>query len=101
VLEQRFGSLEKRVRLEYHPLATAKRPVIDATVAILRKHAQVLHMDFDKARLSSAPKNAVIQRPGKKFRKNGNQIEAHRCCQSNVPVRVADIASHPNASSLP
>jgi hypothetical protein len=66
---------------------------------ILGKHPQVLYMNLDKACFASAPENAVIQRPGKEFWKNGNQIEAHRCCQSNVPVCLADIASHPTVCS--
>jgi hypothetical protein len=58
-------------------------------------------MDLDEARLASPPQNAVIQRPGKKFWKNGNQIEAHRSCQSNALAAFRDIASNPNAGSLP
>jgi phage FluMu protein Com len=80
VAENCFGRLEERLRLEHHPLAAAKRPIIDAAVAILGEHTQILHMDLDEARLASPPQNAVIQRPGKKFWKNGNQIEAHRSC---------------------
>jgi hypothetical protein len=32
----------------------------------------------------------VIERACKKFRKNCNQIKAHCCCQSNVPMGFAD-----------
>jgi hypothetical protein len=80
VAENRFGRLEQRLGLEHHALAAAKRPIIDAAVAILGEYTQILHLDFDQARLASPPQNAVIQGPGKKFRKNGNQIEAHRSC---------------------
>jgi hypothetical protein len=101
VPKQRFDRLKERLRLKHHPFAPAKRPVIDAAMPILGKHPQVLYVNLDEACLASAPENTVIQRPGKKFRKNGNQIEAHRCCQSNVPVCFADIACHSNAGSLP
>jgi len=80
VAENRFGRLEQRLRLEHHALAAAKRPIIDAAVAILGEHTQILDMDLDEARFASPPQNAVIQRPGKKFWKNSNQIEAHRFC---------------------
>jgi hypothetical protein len=80
VAENRFGRLEERLRLQHHPLAAAKRPIIDAAVAILGEYAQILHVDVDQARLASPPQNAVIQRPSKKFWENGNQIEAHRSC---------------------
>src|SRR5580704_2591949 len=67
VPKQRFDRLKKRLRLEHHPLAPAKRPVIDAAMPILGKHPQVLYMNLDKACFASAPENAVIQRPGKEF----------------------------------
>jgi hypothetical protein len=78
--ENRFGRLEERLGLEHHPFAAAKRPIIDAAVAILSEGTQILHLDLDQAGLASPPQNAVIQRAGKKFWENGNQIEAHRCC---------------------
>jgi len=57
-------------------------------------------MNLDEACLASSPQNTVIQRPREKLWKNGNQIEAHRCCQSNVPVYFADIGVLPNLGFL-
>jgi hypothetical protein len=75
--KQCFDRLEKRFRFEHHPFAPAKRPVIDAAVAILSEQAQVLYVDLDEVRLASTSEDAVIERACKKFRENGNQVEAH------------------------
>ena len=88
--KKRFSRFEKRLRFEHHPFPPAKRPVIDAAVAILGEHTQVLYVDLDEVCLASAPEDAVIERACKEFRKNCNQIKPHCCCQSNVPTGFAD-----------
>jgi len=75
--KQCFDRLEKRFRFQHHPFAPAKRPVIDAAVAIPSEHTQVLYVDLDEVRLASTPKDSMIERASKKFRKNSNQVEAH------------------------
>jgi hypothetical protein len=73
-------------------------------VPILSKHAQILYLHTNKIRLPRPPEDSVIQRANKKFRKNGNQIKAHRGCQSNLPVASADNESgsiYASTGSLP
>ena len=67
---QRFHSLEQRLGLEHHAFAPAKRTIVHGAMAIMREFAQILHVNMDQAGFSRTAHNAVIERPGEKFRKN-------------------------------
>jgi len=75
--KQRFDSLEKRLGFEHHPLAAAKRPVINATVPILGEHTQVLYLHLYEASLASSPQDAMTERARKKIWKDCNEVETH------------------------
>jgi hypothetical protein len=47
-------------------------------VTILGELAQILHVNFDDSGFPGAANDAVVQRPGKKLRKYGYEIETHQ-----------------------
>jgi hypothetical protein len=46
-------------------------------MAVVREGAQVVHAHVHETRLACAPHDPVIQRPGKKFRKNCDDLKLH------------------------
>jgi hypothetical protein len=46
-------------------------------MAILGELPKILHVHLDEPRLSRAPQDPVIQRSGKKLRKNGYEVKSH------------------------
>ncbi len=75
--EQGFDCVKERFGFENHTFAPAERAVVHGPVTVFCKFAQVLHMDLYNSRLLRSTQNAVVERPGEKFRKNCNEIEAH------------------------
>src|SRR5712692_61770 len=55
--KQRLDRLEQRLRLQYHALASAERPVVHGAVAILGEGAQVLNVHFNEPGLPRPPYN--------------------------------------------
>jgi hypothetical protein len=47
-------------------------------MAILGELAQILNVHLSDASFSRAANNAVVERPGEKFREDGDEVEAHR-----------------------
>src|SRR5260221_10871692 len=64
--------------LQYHSFAAAERPVIHGAVLVFGKLPQILDVNLNQTRFARFAHNAVLQRPGKKFRKDSNEVEAHR-----------------------
>ena len=49
----------------------------DGAMAIVRERAQVVHAYLHETRLARAPHDSVIERAGKKFWKNRDDIKPH------------------------
>src|ERR671937_2468308 len=60
---------------------------------VLRELAQVVHLNLRQSGVTSAANNAVIERPAKKFREDGDDLKFHlktdssRACQQ-IPAAI-------------
>ena len=75
--KERFDGFEKRFGFEDHSFAAAERAIVNGLVAVFGELAQILNVNVDKACFAGAANDAVIERAGEEFRKNGDEIEAH------------------------
>src|SRR5438128_7444188 len=75
--EKRFDGFKKRLGLEDHAFAAAEGTIINGFVAVFGELAQILNMNVDKTSFAGAANDSVIERAGKEFRKNSDEIEAH------------------------
>ncbi len=78
LVEERFDCFKKRLGLEDHAFAAAERAVVDGAVAVLRELAQVLDVNLHDAGFGGAANDAVLQRTSEEFRKDSDEVEAHR-----------------------
>jgi len=73
-----FDRFKQRLRFQHHTFAAAEWAVVDGAMAILGELAQILNMNLRDAGFARAANNAVIERPGEKFREDSDEVEAHR-----------------------
>lgn len=83
--QQGFDGFKQRLRLQHHALAAAKRPIIHGAVTIFRKLPEILNLDVNQPGLARPTDNSVLERSGKKLRKNGDQINAHLATSVDNP----------------
>src|SRR5690242_18601963 len=73
---QRFDAGEDRLGLQYHPVAPAKRPIVDHVMLVGGPLPQVVRCYFDQSRVARAPQNPTIYALAKEFGKDRDDIEA-------------------------
>jgi hypothetical protein len=83
----RFHRLKKWLGFQHHALSTTKRPVVNGAMPVMGKRAKVVHAHIHETRLSRAPQDAVIERAGEKFWKNGDDLKLHR--RHSVPQQAS------------
>jgi hypothetical protein len=86
---QRFHRLEQRLGFQYHAFAAAERAVIDCAMPVVREGAQVMHAHVHEARLARPAHDPVIQRTGKKFGENCNDLKLHNGNSVSQPRSAA------------
>jgi hypothetical protein len=67
----------QRLRLENHPLAAAKWPVVNRPVAVMRKVAQVVDIDLDQFSGERAAHDSMLKKAAKEPRKDCDDVKAH------------------------
>src|ERR1700733_8788292 len=75
--QNRLDCLEKRLRLEHHALASAKRAIVYRPVTITSPVSQIVNTNFQSPRLPGFGDDAIIQRPRKEFREDRDNVKPH------------------------
>jgi hypothetical protein len=89
-----FHCFEHWLRLEQHPLAAAKRPIINRTMTIVCPVSQIVYMNFQQVAEICARNDSVLERRGEEFGENRDDVEAHvavfRPLEVQKPFRQID-----------
>ena len=64
--KERFHGREKRLRFHHHALAAPEGTVIDGAMAVMRKAAEIVHVDLDEPVRKRALNDAVGENACKK-----------------------------------
>ncbi len=80
-----FDGFEERLGLQEHAFAAAEGPVVHSAVQIVRPVAQVVQMDFERARLGGPGDHAVFERSCKELRKDGEEVKLHSAASDSSP----------------
>jgi hypothetical protein len=86
---QRFKRRRKRLRLQHHSLAAAKRPVVHGAMAIVRKRPQIVDAHLDQPLGQRSAHDAVLENAGEESRKDSDDVEAH-------PAPVPEVLAFPD-----
>src|ERR1051325_4792093 len=82
---QRFDAGEDRLGLQYHPVATTKRPIVDHVMLVSGPLPQVVRCYFDQSRVARAPQNPTIDRLAQELGKDRDDIEAQHLKDPTAP----------------
>jgi hypothetical protein len=74
---QRFQRLGQRLRLQHHPLAAAKWPVIHGPMPVMRKAAKIVNAHLDQPLGLRPAHDPVLEDARKKAREDGEDFEPH------------------------
>jgi hypothetical protein len=77
VSQERLDGFEKWRRLENHAFTTAEWTIVHSAMAVFGECPQILDIYFDQSCFACATENTVVERSGEKFRKDGDEVEAH------------------------
>src|SRR5262247_2059255 len=72
-----FNGAKDRFGLQHHTLAAAERAVVNPMMFIECERTQIVDDDLDDSLLSRPLDDPEIERPRKKLRKDGHQVETH------------------------